>query len=137
MSGVASDVSTITRNVAFDDHGILPMTSISPCSSNDDATVSSTGSGSSMPACVESSVERGLGLAVFGGDAVEELFGLGCEQRDLLLLEHHAQARAFLRGLDHEAALARAPKRADRDQVDRIEFDRVRHAPRPPCGRCR
>ena len=56
-------------------------------------------------------------------DPVEELLGLGGQQRDLLLLHEHRKHGAALTRLDHERALAGLTERARTDCVDGIEFD--------------
>ena len=87
-------------------------------------------SGSSSSTGPQSSTDSGVGgrVRVLFLDAVEELLGLGREQRDLLLLDEHRQQRVTLAGLDHERARARAAERAGADRVDGIELDVIGHA---------
>ena len=86
-----------------------------------------SGSSSSTAPPLAELAERARLLRVLLGDAVEELLGLGREQRDLLLLDEHRQHRLALARLDHERARAGLAERARADRVDGIELDGVGH----------
>src|SRR5450755_3637017 len=63
---------------------------------------------------------RRCALGVLVVESLEELLGLGREQRDLLLLDEHAQHGLALAGLNEKGALAGDPERARAERVDGI-----------------
>ena len=83
---------------------------------------SSTGPQSST----ESSSARRVGILLV--DAVEELLGLGREQRDLLLLDEDRQRRALpLRAWITNVRAPGDAERAGTDGVDGVELDVIGH----------